>query len=156
MEYRVEAINPIECVGWDDWVLSAGGNSIFQSAAWARVLADTYGYKPRYLTLSRNGSLEAAWPICQTQSVWRVRKGVSLPFSDHCEPILPDPESFRLLFDGVIRCAEQLRWKTIEFRGADHFLKKFPSIVTYNLHVLDLLPNEEEMLRRYAAAQNAT
>jgi Acetyltransferase (GNAT) domain len=148
MEYRIEFINPLEFPGWDQWAQSFHRHSIFHSRSWAQVLVEAYGYKPYYLILSRQGKHEAAWPIFETNSVWTGKKAVSLPFSDHCEPILEDESCFTDIFDRIVHLARQLKWKTVEFRGGERFFKQHPRAASYNLHLLELCPHEKEMKGR--------
>lgn len=146
MSYRIETINPLQFPGWDEWVLSSSGYSIFHSRAWAQVLADSYGYTPYYVMLYGDGEPKASWPAFQTNSVFSSRKGVSLPFSDHCEPLLSEDDYFQQLFNGVIHCAQQLEWKSVEFRGGGRFFRQLPTATSYNLHLLELCSSEQEML----------
>lgn len=148
MKYHVEVINPLQSLEWDELVLSFGGYSFFHSRSWAHVLADAYNYKPFYLMIYKNRRPTAALPAFETHSVWTGRKGVSLPFSDHCEPLLSEEACFNDLFDGVIKCARDAKWKTIEFRGGARFFSQYPTVANYNLHVLDLCPNEKDMSKR--------
>jgi hypothetical protein len=69
---------------------------------------------------------------------------VSLPFSDHCEPLVEDAEQFRAL----CAHAEELRvregQKYVEIRSVNsclEFEKDFVRAKTYTLHRLDLRPS---------------
>ncbi|MCP4745007.1 MAG: GNAT family N-acetyltransferase [Desulfobacteraceae bacterium] len=148
MEHHVKYINPLQFTGWDEMVLSLSGYSIFHSRSWAQVLAGAYGCKPFYLTIYKKRQPVAVWPTVQTHTLWSSRKGVSLPFSDHCEPLVPDENCFNDLVDSIINFAHKMKWKTFEFRGAGQFLTQIPAVARYNLHVLDLLPNEKDMIKR--------
>jgi hypothetical protein len=152
MDARVKAIDPLRFPGWDEWVQTFNGHNIFHSRSWARVLARSYGYQPHYLVLYRNGAPQAAWPMLQTQSAWAGRKGVSLPFSDHCAPLVSDEKDFNDLFDEIVSHARRHKWKSIEFRAGERFFKPFPVVANYNLHQLTLSPDEKEMLSRFRSS----
>lgn len=148
MKYRTETINPLQSREWDELVLSFKGYSFFHSRSWAHVLADTYGYKPNYLTVFKHGHPVTAWPLFEIHSVLTGRKGVSLPFSDHCEPLLADDSHFNDLIGRVIDHGHRQNWKTIEFRGGGQFLGQTPKAAEYNNHVLDLCENESDLTKR--------
>ncbi len=64
-----ESINPIEYPGWDDLLLSQPDYSFFHSSHWARVLHDSYGYKPCYFSIIDNQKLSACIPVMEIKSV---------------------------------------------------------------------------------------
>jgi hypothetical protein len=68
------------------------------------------------------------------------RRGVSLPFSDYCEPLASSQEEFQELFTEATEYGKQHRWKSLELRGGGSFLTSHPSSSTYLVHTLDLQP----------------
>lgn len=123
---------------WDDLVLSTHDCSIFHSSAWAEVLRQTYRYTPYYFTTIEDGRLLALLPIMEVKSLLTGKRGVSLPFSDHCEPIFSDRVSFQKMTDFIILYGKEQRWKYIEFRGANAFLERETPSEYYFGHTLDL------------------
>lgn len=113
----IQIVNPITYPGWDDLVLSTPGHSFFHSSSWARVLSESYGYTPLYFTVIENGNLRALVPVMEVNSFLTGRRGVSLPFTDYCEPIVDEGISFRDLFDQIIDYGKKRDWKYIELRG---------------------------------------
>ena len=62
-----------------------------------RVLSETYGWEPSaYLMLDDQGSPQAGFPFCLVSDVLGERI-VALPFSDYCDPLVEDANSWRLL-----------------------------------------------------------
>jgi hypothetical protein len=57
---NLQILNPLEIADWDFLVLDTGKASFFHSSSWARVLHDSYGYKPLYFTTFENGNLVSA------------------------------------------------------------------------------------------------
>ena len=86
----VEIINPLQFTGWDELLLTQPESTFFHSSHWARVLYDTYGYKPLYFTVRDNDKLSALVPVMEIDSFLTGKRGVSLPFTDFCEPIIRD------------------------------------------------------------------
>lgn len=108
------SVNPIDESEWDNNLRQFPKAQFFHSSAWARVLNETYGFKPRYL---RGGAQEQApWIIpAMEASSWLTRsRGVTLPFTDECSALQSDPQPLR---EHVLKssCAES--WRTWEYRG---------------------------------------
>ena len=91
MSYRLQIMNPIENPKWDSMVLASEDYSVFNSSAWIRVLYEAYRYQPYVLSVFDGDRPVVMWPVMQINSFLTGRRGVSLPFSDYCDPILsPD------------------------------------------------------------------
>jgi hypothetical protein len=52
----------------------------------------------------------------EVRSLLTGRRGVSLPFTDYCEPIISDGVSFEEIFDSAAKEGEKRQWKYIELR----------------------------------------
>ncbi|HEV3410378.1 MAG TPA: GNAT family N-acetyltransferase, partial [Chthoniobacterales bacterium] len=81
------------------------------------------------------------------------RRGVCLPFSDHCEPLLFDsqmtPES---LLSDVTALAKERSWKFVEFRGVPLASPSAPAYENYYAHRLDLTPDANGLFENCASA----
>jgi hypothetical protein len=102
------------------------------------VLSETYQYTPLYFTLVDNGKLLALIPVMEVNSYLTGRRGVSLPFTDYCEPLITDGIQFDTLFQQIIEYGKRRKWRYLELRGGN---SRFPSVMTsasYHGHILDL------------------
>lgn len=111
----IETINPLHDPTWEAFASSRPEATVFHSAAWARVLHDTYGFEPRYLAArGDDGAVLAGIPLV------RVGRGrlVGLPFSDLCPPLLPEPEAGARLL-AAARGARGDGISSLELRGGD-------------------------------------
>lgn len=45
---RITMVNPLKSFDWNEMLISCGRGTIFHTANWARLLADSYGYHPVY------------------------------------------------------------------------------------------------------------
>ena len=117
----MEIIDPTNYAGWDDLLLSTPGHSFFHSSAWARVLKDSYGYTPLYFATIKNGHFSALVPVMDVNSILTGKRGVSLPFTDYCEPIIDKDKDFADLFNSLIEYGKSRGWKYIELRGGDKY-----------------------------------
>lgn len=138
------AIDPLHDPRWPAFVMRHPNASVFHTRGWLRALQETYGYEPvAYTTSAPTEPLTNALLFCIVRSWLTGNRLVSLPFSDHCEPLMEHPEQFKTLSDYVERLRREERWKYVEIRSADSLLDfngSFIQATTYCLHRLDLRP----------------
>lgn len=145
----LQILNPLDIPNWDDLVLATGQASFFHSSAWARVLHESYGYKPIYFCSFENGKLSSLMPVMQVNSWITGKRGVSLPFTDYCEPILQENLSSPELLDDIIRSGRQRGWKYFELRGNGLQLSDTQVSSSYLLHTLDLEREADKIFRTF-------
>jgi hypothetical protein len=141
----VQLANPLDDAGWNAKLTPCQPASFFHSVAWARVLHDTYGFKPFYFTLAGREGLRALLPVMEVSSWLTGKRGLSLPFTDECEPLCPDAASFQRLFQAALDCAKEQGWKYLECRGGKPWFGKATASTSFFGHELDL-HNEESAL----------
>jgi len=87
---------------WVAFVNSMPDANIFHHPAWINLMAECYGYRPFVIAIrNEKGDIKAGLPLMEVDSLLTGRRWVSLPFSDHCNPLcygdaLP-PELFEYL-----------------------------------------------------------
>jgi hypothetical protein len=113
----------------------------------------TYGYRPSVLTTSCNGSaLTNGLVFCRVQSWLTGQRLVSLPFSDHCEPIVATEYELLMLLAGLKDRAITECCKYVELRPTSALPEIGPNWRTsqsYHIHHLDLRPGAEALFRRF-------
>lgn len=119
----MDIVDPTEYPNWDDLLLTTSGYSFFHSSAWARVLKNSYGYTPMYFASIKNGHFSALVPMMEVDSFLTGKRGVSLPFTDYCEPIINEGVSFHDVFKQIINFGKSRGWKYVELRGGDRYLR---------------------------------
>ncbi len=125
-------------------MLNTPGASFFHSSAWARVLAESYGYRPLYFTKINKGRLKDLLPLMEVNSFLTGKRGVSLPFTDYCE-ILPDGTlQNQNVVHTLIDYGGKRGWKSIELRSGNGLPHDTPSSAYY-AHSLSLSPDEEKV-----------
>jgi CelD/BcsL family acetyltransferase involved in cellulose biosynthesis len=114
----VTIINPLEYASWDSIISKDARSSFFHRACWARVLNATYRHTPAYFCGVRDGQIEQMLPVMEVSSRWTGRRGVSLPFSDFCDPLISGDDDATALYDAAIAYGEERGWKYLECRNA--------------------------------------
>ncbi len=77
-------------------------SSVFHSPSWIQVLSATYGWEPQaYVVLDERGEPKAGLPFCRISDMLGERI-VAIPFSDYCDPLAEDLDSWHLLIDRLL------------------------------------------------------
>jgi CelD/BcsL family acetyltransferase involved in cellulose biosynthesis len=143
-------MDPLLDSRWDDLVARHPKASAFHQRGWLEALACTYGYEPRVLTSAPAGKpLSDGIVLCRVSSWITGTRLVSLPFADHCEPLLNDPDD-SLGFTSWLRAeCDRQQYKYFELRplstqAASCSLQPSGS---YCFHKLDIRPSLEQIFR---------
>jgi hypothetical protein len=127
---------------------------VFHTVGWLTALRRTYGYEPvAFTTSSPAGELENGLVFCHVNSWLTGRRLVSLPFSDHCEPLCDSVEEMHFLLRYLRAALDHREWKYFEIRPVAWNLSEsgdgnglYPA-ETYFLHALDLRPDVGDVFR---------
>jgi hypothetical protein len=93
-------------------------SSLFHTREWVAALHRTYGYEPVvYTNADRGCALDNALLFSRVNSWLTGRRLVSLPFSDHCDPLVDDPTTLDRMLEALkARMVDEGRY--IELRPA--------------------------------------
>jgi hypothetical protein len=148
---EAHCIEPLKDRRWDEFVWRHPRASLFHSTAWLEALSRTYGYKPiAYTTSPAEQRLEDGIVLCRIESWLTGRRLVSLPFSDHCEPLVDTPEVLEIIAVALEQEARHGRWRYIEVRPLQPFeivTSMQHATVPYTFHKLDLSPDIDTLYR---------
>ncbi|HEY6011813.1 MAG TPA: GNAT family N-acetyltransferase [Nitrospirota bacterium] len=89
--------------------------------------------------------MQTLLPVMEVNSFLTGKRGVSLPFTDYCDPIVNDPNDLLNALDYLKEHAEQARWKYLELRGGADLLPDVPFSSSYYLHTLALRADVEAL-----------
>lgn len=143
-------IDPTADPAWDSMLLGCPGATVFHTSAWARVLIDSYGFRPFYFATHAEGSgLKELLPVMEIRSRLTGVRGVSLPFSDSGHPFSTDAGGFSDLVSDALDFGRSRGWKYLELRGGGEYLSGLPCSVEYLEHVLRLDRPEDDIFRTF-------
>jgi hypothetical protein len=148
---QIKIIDPLQYPNWDSLLLSSTGYSFFHSLGWARVLCESYRFKPLYFIQLSQDRLSALLPLMEAHTFLLGRKGISLPFSDHCFPIASNGSHLDRIVREAISYGKQARWKYVEFRGDNAQTEHAPPYSSYYHHTLNLSRDQEDMMSKFRA-----
>lgn len=146
-------IDPLSDARWDGLIHRHPHASVFHTPSWLRALQIAYGYQPVVLTTTPEGEpLGDGIAFCDVHSWITGRRLVSVPFSDHCEPLLPGPgddcEGFAAMWNRLSR-------KKIDYLEFRPIVVQPPAATilsrdkNYLLHRLDLRPDLDTLYRGF-------
>jgi hypothetical protein len=127
--------------------------SIFHTPRWLEALRRTYGYTPLVFTTARPSDELRNGVVFSNVHSWLIRRRlVSLPFSDHVDPLLDDATDLPGLLNLLKHGQSEGQWRSVELRppaypDAPALWKDFCDGQTYFLHCLDLRPSLVDLFR---------
>jgi hypothetical protein len=171
MGVTIHSINPLSDPRWNDLVAQHPKASVFHQSAWLEALSRTYGYEPVVFTTSPSGTpIKNGLLFCSVKSWLTGTRIVSLPFSDHCEPLCDSTAELNDLVGGLETVLHREPWRYLELRPASENSsavcsdRGFHQTGRYFFHVMDLEPNladlfkgldKDSIQRRIGRAQRA-
>lgn len=149
----VYQIDPLRDSRWATFVQKDPRSAVFHSTKWLSALQAVYGYKPRVMTTSSpEAPLTNGIVFCHIHSWLTGKRLVSLPFSDHCEPLVADVDELRQLLAQVCRYIEAGKWTYAEMRPMwvqPDVQTGFSKSTGYLFHRLDLRGSAQELFRNF-------
>ena len=114
---NINVINPLSDSRWSDLVATHPNASVFHQPGWLKALARTYRYEPLVLTsASVSQPLNDGIVLCRVSSWITGTRLVSLPFADHCEPLMNSHDESNEFMDRLRRECDGQGWQYVEMR----------------------------------------
>jgi len=146
-------IDPLQDRRWGELLLKHPAATVFHLPEWLEALRRTYRYAPVVFTTSApSQELTDGLAMCRVNSWLTGRRLVSLPFSDHCEPLVSGMEEFQRLLSGLKQEMARGMHRYIEFRplsllpGCEGGLERSEH---FYFHKLDLSLPATELFGRF-------
>jgi hypothetical protein len=151
MNSRVYTFEPLTDSRWDNFVQADPRTSIFHTKSWLTALHSAYKYQPLGYTFAAPGEpLNSAVVFCRVRSWLTGERLVSLPFSDHCEPLVDSVEQLHALLKPAQQELREAKIKYIDVRPLSlSYCEGLENAESYYLHVLDLRPGEEALFKKF-------
>ena len=147
-------VDPLQDPRWASLVENHPKASVFHSVGWLEALRSSYGYRPVvFTTAPPSAELKNGVVFCLVDSWLTGRRLVSLPFSDHCEPLCDSTDDLNLIIQSLQAAVDRREWKYLEIRPIDFNFgpidgrADFRPCATYYLHTMDLRPALDEVFQ---------
>ena len=147
----VYEIDPLRDPRWAELLNRHPRSSVFHTPSWLNALRLTYGYEPTvFCTAPPGGHLTGGLVACRVKSWLTGNRIVSLPFSDHCEPLVDDKEELDAILE-ALRGAVGKNCDYVELRPLVQTAgnSDFAESRSYYCHFLDLTPSSDVLLKSF-------
>jgi len=149
------SLDPLRDARWCRFLVRHPRASIFHSAPWLEAIRRTYGYVPLVLTRAKPSEELESGTVFSIVHTWLVRpRLVSIPFSDHVDPLIENEEDLHALYGELQRGQKEGRWKSMELRppaipGQLLDWSPFQPGMSYVLHSINLETSLANILSRF-------
>jgi hypothetical protein len=144
MGEEIYQLDPLVDSRWPEFIARHPRSSVYHTQPWLEALKRTYGYMPVAYTTSPPGfELTNGIVFCQIESWLTGRRIVSLPFSDHCDPLVGTEDAFEMQTNSLLRAFRMQGWKYTELRPRSTIARVPRGLQParhYCFHSLDLSP----------------
>jgi hypothetical protein len=141
-------IDPHTDPRWLDFITQHPQGTIFHHPLWFQILETSYRYTPRCRAILEQDKVIGIIPFLEVKSILTGNRGVCMPFSDACAPIVDGEHAGDL----VAECSKQLMaefgWKYAELRGLIDHASALPA-AHFKYHVIPLQPDPEKLFRTF-------
>src|SRR5262249_5311828 len=152
----ISKIDPIRDPRWLALVEGHPHAGIFHTVGWLKALQRTYGFQAVAYTTARAGAeLEDGIVFCHADSWLTGKRMVSLPFSDHCQPLVESAGTLAELLSFIRLERVRAHQRFAEIRplfmnsSVSNAVPSIQSAQTYCLHSLDLSGSTEDIFKRF-------
>lgn len=152
VDAAAQPVNPAQHRDWDKLLAQHPHHSFFHGAAWARVLESTYGFTPAYFAVQKAGAIQSLLPLMEVDSWLTGRRGIGLPFTDHCGPLASNDESFGQLLKNAVDFGRNRRWRYIELRGGRELFEEASPSLSFYGHRLNLVADQDLMFAQLSGS----
>ena len=146
-------LDPLKDSRWERFLQRHPRASAFHSVAWLEALHRTYGYKPVVLSTSKSEEeIQSAIVFCEVESWLTGRRLVSLPFADHCEPLVGNDDELQAMLLYLENKRAEEGWKYVDVRPRNqHRFENthFEKSEHFHFHALDLGPKSEAIFNAF-------
>jgi CelD/BcsL family acetyltransferase involved in cellulose biosynthesis len=148
---EIHEVSPLADRRWPQMLKSHSNTSVFHSVEWLRALQQTYGYEPlAYSSTPPDAPLSNVVVFCRVKSWLTGRRLVSLPFSDHCEPLVDGVAQLNELLTPALQKLREGMIKYIDIRPLSlSFSEGTKGSESYFIHFLDLRPTLDELYKKF-------
>jgi len=145
----VHTFNPLEDPRWPTFVQGHLLASVFHTPAYLDALRRTYGYQPTvYTTSGPGGPLTNGIVLCRVNSWLTGSRLVSVPFADHCEPLVLGTADRMAMVAAIRRTVREGRFRYAQIRALQSDVAEASGYSVPRrllLHTIDLTPTPSEL-----------
>jgi CelD/BcsL family acetyltransferase involved in cellulose biosynthesis len=143
------AIRSVDDPDWLRLVNDSRDATAFHIPAWSSAVSESYGFSSFVLAMQGlDGRVVAGLPVVEVRDLLGRRRLVSLPFTDHCPPLVDEDANLADVALSVTRWRARSAVPRLEVRAE---LPSMPDTVAQKVgtrHVVDLVSDPDALFRR--------
>ena len=144
--FKLDIVDPMTFTNWNSMIQNSSSEyTIFHTSNWASVLSDSYGFRACYFAMIERDQFIFLLPMMEVHNFLLGKKGICLPFTDYCNPIINRKVKLTDLLPQLLSAAQEYDWKSIQIRDKGDSLGVNPPSSYYYRHTLALQSSEEAM-----------
>ena len=141
----VEEFHGFQGDEWDRHAARFSDVSFFHTSAWMQVLNSSYGFRPLGFLFCKADVIIGMIPMVEVVNHITGRRGVSLPFTDECAPLVRGEYPNVDLLEPLGAIARERGWQYFEVRGSNAGLAPTVPSVCFHGHRIDLPKHQSEL-----------
>lgn len=149
----VFVVDPLLDPRWPDLVARHSNATIFHSTNWLCALRNSYNYVPVvYTTSPPDKEMTDGIVFCRVRSWFTGSRLVSLPFSDHCQPLVSSTQALNAIVAEAIGEVNRSSQKYLEIRPLEYVFSdndNLSSSDNFLFHSIDLTKNLEDIYAHF-------
>lgn len=148
----IYTVDPLSDPRWPELVSAHPDASVFHTRGWLDALRQTYGYSPVvFTTCAPTAQLTNGIPCCRVSTWLTGHRLVSLPFSDHCTPLVNSPEDSLTILAFLQKEVTSGKWRYVELRPRHPVVMptEFCEYEAFCFHSVDLHSRTEDLFRSF-------
>ena len=144
-------IDPLQDQRWMVLVQRHPNATVFHTRPWLEALRRSYKYEPVVFTHAAPGEpLVNGVLFCRVKSWITGRRLVSLPFSDHCEPLMESPSSLSAIMESLKeRVRDEGRYIELRPVGGLPHVTGYAPVTEFTNHSIDLRPSLDQIFAAF-------
>jgi lipid II:glycine glycyltransferase (peptidoglycan interpeptide bridge formation enzyme) len=147
--HETYCLDPLSDPRWQALVESHPHASVFHSVKWLKALRTVYNYQPvAVTTCGPQEPLTNGAVFCRVASLFTGHRLVSLPFSDHCEPLFNRDDELEVVVQKLKEKVNKGEYRYIEFRPLSYEPSGRTGLcqtVSYYFHAVDLRRRADQL-----------
>src|SRR5437899_383769 len=150
----IYTFDPLEDPRWEEFVRTHPRASIYHTRGWLEALRRTYGYEPVVFSTSAPAAdLKNGVVFCHISSWLTGSRMVSLPFTDHSEPLVESVNDRKEILSSLVYALEREQWKYVEIRALSPDLLSEDGTEmssSFFFHIMDLRPTLDVLFEGFS------
>ena len=148
--FKLKIVDPMTFINWNSMIQNSSDEyTIFHTSNWSSVLSDSYGFRACYFAIIEGDHFIFLLPMMEVHNFLFGKKGICLPFTDYCNPIINSKVELNDLLPQILSTAQGYNWKSIQIKDKSVSLGINPASSYYYRHTLVLQGGEEAVFKKF-------